>query len=220
MQRHASVHGESTKPFFDQCGVEWPDFGPHEFNVEYQEWPTGNIESDARERFVHRHVHIGIAGDALHLGKRLLDRLAERDANIFGRVVVIDVQIALGSNADVNSRMPGQQIEHVVEKADASFDRRRAGPIEVDGDLDIGFLSLARHRAFAHFTLPTAVSGSILPSRGPFIRADPNSPLAPSRICIGPGQLLNHGLSKRFPAWSVESWPSNRIYRSSSACHR
>jgi hypothetical protein len=99
-----------------------------------------------------------------------------------------------------NPRMPGQQIEHVVKKADPSFDRRRAGPVEIDGDLDVGFLGLARHRAFAHFTLPIAVSGSILPLRGPFIRADPNSPLAPSRICIAGSQLLNHALSKRFPA--------------------
>ena len=47
--------------------------------------------------------------------------------------------------------MPGQQIEHVIEKADTGFDRRRASAVEIDGDLDVGFLGLARHRAFAHF---------------------------------------------------------------------
>src|SRR5262249_32682090 len=78
---------------------------------------------------------------------------AERDADVLRGVVLIDVQIAPGFDADVDPRMPGQQIEHVVEKADSSFDRRRARAVEINGDLDVGFLRLARHRAFAHFAL-------------------------------------------------------------------
>jgi hypothetical protein len=50
--------------------------------------------------------------------------------------------------------MPGQQVEHVVEKPDAGFDRRRAGAVEIDRDLDVGFLGLARHLTFAHFHSP------------------------------------------------------------------
>ena len=88
----------------------------------------------------------GIAGDALHVAERLLDRLAERDADILGGVVVVDMQVALGLDRDVDARMPRQQVEHMVEKADAGRDVGHAGAVEVDGDLDVGFLGLALDR--------------------------------------------------------------------------
>ena len=105
---------------------------------------------DARQRLVHRHVHVGIAGDALHVAERLLHRLAERDADILGGVVMVDMQIALGLDRDVDARMPRQQIEHVIEEADAGRDLRAAGAVEIDFDLDVGFLGLALDGGFAH----------------------------------------------------------------------
>ena len=64
----------------------------------------------------------GIAGDAGHGAERLLHRLAERNADIFGGVMVIDVEVADRLDRDVDARMPGQQIEHMVEKADSGRD--------------------------------------------------------------------------------------------------
>jgi hypothetical protein len=95
-------------------------------------------------------MHIGIARDALHVAERLANRLAERDADILGGVVVIDVQIALGLDRDVDARVPRQQVEHVIEEADAGRDRRAAGPVEIDLDLHVGFLGLALYGGFAH----------------------------------------------------------------------
>ena len=95
-------------------------------------------------------MHVGIARDALHVAERLLHRLAERDADVFGGVVMIDVQVALGLDRDVDARVPRQQIEHVVEEADAGRDRRTPLPVEIDFDLDVGFLGLALHGGFAH----------------------------------------------------------------------
>ena len=62
----------------------------------------------------------------------------------------IDVRIAFGLDHDVDARVPRQQIEHVVEEADAGRDGRAAGPVEIDLDLDVGFLGLALHGGFAH----------------------------------------------------------------------
>ena len=95
-------------------------------------------------------MHVGIARDALQVAERLLHRLAERDADIFGGVVIIDMQVALRLHSDVHARMPRQEIEHVVEKADAGFDFGYAGAVEIDRDVDIGFLGGAFDRAFAH----------------------------------------------------------------------
>ena len=54
--------------------------------------------------------------------------------------MMVDVQVALGLDLDVDPRMARQQVEHVVEKADAGRDRRTALAVEIDGDLDVGFL--------------------------------------------------------------------------------
>jgi hypothetical protein len=66
----------------------------------------------------------------------------------------IDVQVALGLDAEVDARVARQQIEHMVEKADAGRDRRHAGAVEIDRDLDVGFLGGALDRAFAHDVRP------------------------------------------------------------------
>ena len=107
------------------------------------------------------------------LAERLLERLAERDADVLGGVVLIDVQIALSLDADIDPRMPGQKIEHVVEKPDPGGDRRRAGAVEIDGDLDVGLLGLARDRALAHCALQFPFGAQWRP----FIRADRGPPL-------------------------------------------
>ena len=64
-------------------------------------------------------MHIGVAGDALHVAERLTDRLAQRDAHILHRVVEIDVQIAFRLNLQVDEGMARDLVEHVVEKAHA-----------------------------------------------------------------------------------------------------
>ena len=92
----------------------------------------------------------GIAGDAGHGAERLLHRLAERDADILGGVVVVDMQVAHRLDRDVDARMPGQQIEHMVEEADAGRDVGHAGAVEVHGDLDVGLFGLALDGGRAH----------------------------------------------------------------------
>ena len=82
--------------------------------------------------------------------ERLLHSLAQRDADILRRVVVIDVEIADGFDRDVDPRMAGEQIQHVVKKADAGCNLRHTGAIEVDRDLDVRFLGLALDARRAH----------------------------------------------------------------------
>ncbi len=60
------------------------------------------------------------------------------------------MEIAIRLDRDVDAGMAGQQIEHVVEKADAGRDIGHAGAVEVHGDLDVGFLGLALDRRRAH----------------------------------------------------------------------
>ena len=63
---------------------------------------------------------------------------------------MIDVQVTLGLDGQINPRMARQEIKHMVEKADAGRDGRRALAVEIDRDLDVGFLGGALDGGLAH----------------------------------------------------------------------
>ena len=70
-------------------------------------------------------------------------RLAEHDAAVLGRVVLIDMEIALGLERDVDQGVPRKLLDHMVEEADAGRDLEGAGPIEIDTGRDRGLLGAA-----------------------------------------------------------------------------
>jgi hypothetical protein len=95
-------------------------------------------------------MHVGIARDALHIAQRLFHCLTQRDANILGGVVLVDMQIALGPDRQVDPRMPRQEIEHMVKEANSGRDRGRTSAVEVDRHLNVGFLGSPLHGGFTH----------------------------------------------------------------------
>ena len=97
-------------------------------------------------------MHAGIAGDAGHVAERLPHRLAERDADILGGVVIVDMEVALRLHGEIDARMAGQQVQHMIEEADPGGDIGRAGAVKIHRNLDIGFLGLALDGGLAHET--------------------------------------------------------------------
>src|SRR5262249_35805109 len=95
-------------------------------------------------------MYVGIPRDAFHIAECLLDSLAKCDPNIFGGMVMIDVQVAFGLDRDVDPRVPRKQVEHMVKKTYAGCNRSTAGSVEIDFDLDVGFLGPALNGSFAH----------------------------------------------------------------------
>ena len=150
MQRDRGIHREGVEPFTHQFGVELSDLVARKVGLEHQHGPARNVDHDARQRLVHRHVDRGIARDAGHVAERLLDRLSERDPDILRGVVMVDMQIADRLDRHVDAGMAGEQVQHVVEEANAGRDRGRARAVEVDGHLDVGFLGLALDGRGAH----------------------------------------------------------------------
>src|SRR5437879_12638657 len=107
--------------------------------------------------------------------------------------MVIDMQIAVRLDRDVDAGMPGQEIEHVVEEADAGRNVGHARAIEVDGNLDVGLLGLALDGGAAHEKC--LLNGR---KRGPF-----NRPVSPSLLRDGP-------LEAELPPMMTGIRPSNR----------
>src|SRR4249920_4237817 len=103
MKRYTGIHREGLKPLLHKLGVKGTDLVTHELGLEDQERSARNVDRDSRQCFVHWYLHVGISRNALHITEGLLDGLSERDANIFGSMVMIDVQVALGLDRDVDA---------------------------------------------------------------------------------------------------------------------
>ena len=80
---------------------------------------AAEIDRRDRQRLVHRHHEVAGAIDAALVADRRRDRLAERDADVLDGVVLIDVEIAGGLHLQVEPAVARDQVEHVIEKADA-----------------------------------------------------------------------------------------------------
>ena len=116
-----------------------PILGLANCGVETEVVPAGKVDGGRRQRLFHRQREVAIAADAGFVAEGLLHRLAQADADVLDRVVLIDVQIALGLDRQIESPVPREQLQHVVEKADARFPRARAAAVEVQLQADLGF---------------------------------------------------------------------------------
>ena len=83
------------------------------------------------------------SGNPGHVAQSLVNGLTQSYARILDGMVLVDMQIALRPDIDIDQRMAGELFQHMVEKADAGRDFGGAGAIEIDANVNPGFLGLA-----------------------------------------------------------------------------
>jgi hypothetical protein len=93
--------------------------------------PTAEVNSGQPQRLVHRHHKISGSQDSEFVPQRLVKRLAQRNANVFHRVVLIDIQVALGIQPQIETPMPSKQLQHVIEEPYARRDLVLPSPIHI-----------------------------------------------------------------------------------------
>ena len=86
---------------------------------------------------------MAVAADAGLVAQRLAERLAQANAHVLDRVVLVDVQVAGGLDGQIDGGVLGQQRQHVVEEADAGGDLRLAAAVQRQFQVDVGFRRLA-----------------------------------------------------------------------------
>src|SRR5206468_3450542 len=84
-----------------------------------------------------------IAADAGLVAERLTQRLAEADADVLDGVMGVHVQVALGLDVEIDEAVARQQVEHVVEEADAGGELGIAGAVQVEAKRDLGLGGVA-----------------------------------------------------------------------------
>lgn len=143
------IRGKALPKIFDQLAVEFTDFGRWHFGLKNQKRTTAEVDSAGHQRFFHRQNHVAIAPNPMLDSQALIHGLAEANADVFGGVVRVHLQVARCMDVEVNQGMSREQNKHVVEEADTRIDIVLPRTIECQFQLDLCFGSLSRYGASA-----------------------------------------------------------------------
>src|SRR6185503_2902537 len=132
VQADQRVIDEALKELMGQIDVESADHRPGELDVVFESGPPGEVDDDPRQGLVERHIRVAVAHQPGFVAQRLLDRLAEGDADVLDGVMTVDVQIALGIDRQVDHAVARDLIEHVVEERYAGRKLGAAAAVEID----------------------------------------------------------------------------------------
>jgi hypothetical protein len=89
---------------------------------------------------------VSVTADAGTITQGTIDRLTERDADVFGRMMIVNVQVPRRRDLQVDQRVLGKQVQHVVEEADTTTSFTGTLSIQLDGQVNLGFAGLAVNR--------------------------------------------------------------------------
>ncbi|MNN46372.1 hypothetical protein D3C81_1607510 [compost metagenome] len=156
MQGYARMVDETAEELDGQVDVEAAHARTRERHVELQAGAAGEVDHHARQAFVQRHVAVAVAGNALLVANGPGDSLAKRDADVFHRMVVVDMRVAGGFDLQVEHTMPGDLVKHVVEERHARRQFLAAGAVEIQGNADLRFRSIAGDLCNTHGVNPAA----------------------------------------------------------------
>ena len=134
---------ESLEEIFEEFNGEIADARGFDFCLDDAMPAATEVDCGGREGFVHGHQEISGAEDSFFRAQRFLYGLAERDADVFDGVVLVDVEVALGGDGEIERTVTRNEIEHVIEETDAGGDFGLAAAIDQEAEADVGFLRFA-----------------------------------------------------------------------------
>ncbi len=97
---------KTVEPVLDQLGIPFAQTRHRQRDFPDKIGPPRNIECAAGQRLVHRRISRAIARNPALIAQRLQHRLANRDAGVFGGVMLVDMQVANRLDLQVDQRMP------------------------------------------------------------------------------------------------------------------
>ena len=206
MQTHATPGRKRLKELFEQLGVHLADLVALEFDMPDEIRPTAEVYRGPAKCLVHRQIGMAKACNAAKIAQGLGDRLAKDNTCILDRMVHINMQVPNNFDIQVDRRMFGETLQHMIEKADACIQISFACSVQINGQLNGCFFRFAlnlcrsclchsRYMTFRYmiyhifcsyiskqFALKTSLKGKIRASRMTFLgktkKQDGNKPPA------------------------------------------
>lgn len=121
MEGDSGMGREGSKKFADALGREFANLVATPIDIENKDASAAHVEGHEHERLVHGSRRRPVPLDGL-VTEGLGEGLAEDDANVLDRMVVVDVEVAFAGDTDIDLPMEGKLLEHVVEKPNAGGD--------------------------------------------------------------------------------------------------
>ena len=85
------------------------------------------------------------------------EEISEDDADVFDGVMLIYIQIAFAGEFEIEAAMLGEELEHVIEEANAGGDFVSAGAFEAELAFDLSFLGIALDFRLSHNMLSSSL---------------------------------------------------------------
>src|SRR5688572_28366645 len=128
------------------------------------------------QRFIHRHDEVAGAVDAAARAERLRHGLAQRNAEILNRVVLIDVQIACGANFEIERTVARHQLEHVIEKPDSGTDVVPPFALDAETHTNLRLARFSVDYGTPHKPSSTSTAASVCRTTPAVMRMQPAQP--------------------------------------------
>jgi hypothetical protein len=120
-----------------------------ELTVEHKVTASAKIDGNQSQRFIHWDNGMSHPGNPSPVIQRFSQRPAQHNADIFNRMVFVNVQITPGADVQVKARVSSQGVQHVIQKADTGLDISLTGTVQVETDIYIGFTRFAGNSSLA-----------------------------------------------------------------------
>src|SRR5581483_2344900 len=207
---------EALEEIRDQLRLQVAHQARANLGFDYRGRAAAEVHSDDSKCLVHGHDEVACAHDPTAVPQRAIKCLTKRDAGVFYRVVLVDIQITGCGQVQVETPMPRKQFQHVVEKADPSGDGISTAAFEHQSHADIGFRCSALDLGPPHALAPcfatncgatsrrTVMSCVVCASVPMVMRTQPSQPASALRSRTRMPRLLSASTNwrGRSPAWT------------------
>ena len=138
VERDARRPRERFERVLDELERQAADPLAAERQVDHGVRTAADVDDRVGERLVHRDRALPEPGDPGSIAERLGERRAEDERDVLDRVVLVDLEVAVGADGEVEQAVVGERAEQVVVEADAGVDRPVALAVEPERDRDVG----------------------------------------------------------------------------------
>ena len=97
----------------------------------------------ARPRLVHRDRRAAVAADAGAVAECSVERLADHDRRVLGRVMRTGLEIPGDRDVEIQRAVPREKVEHVVQEPHAGAPLAGSGAFECDAHVDLRLSGIA-----------------------------------------------------------------------------
>jgi hypothetical protein len=131
---------KAFKEIRHQLGLQIADQPGAHFGFHGEGGPAAQVDGCNGQGLVHGHQKVTGAQNAALVAQRAVEGLAQRNAHVLDGVVLVHVQVTVAFQFQIEGAVAREQLQHVIEEADAGGDFVLAAAFnrQVDGDARLG----------------------------------------------------------------------------------